>query len=144
VALGNVEIQVHQTSDVTIKAKTAISGKRFVAIEGRTGGGPGGLSTDLENCYEANHCGAGKKAAGISKYDIADEDTGGMIGTPGRIVMVNAAADITAGAEVMSDANGRAIAWVFAASMANVPCGLALETVDVTVAGDADVEVKLY
>jgi hypothetical protein len=87
------------------------------------------------------HCGAGKKAAGVNKYDVLSGKRGGCYGIPGSVVVMTSGAAITAGAEVMSDANGKAIPWTFAASMANVPCGLAVSGVGAT---DTDVEIKLY
>jgi hypothetical protein len=102
------------------------------------------LSTDLENLYDVGQVTtAGGFAVGVSKYDAVDNAEFGIHGQPGMIVPVSAGADINAGAAVMSDANGRAIPWVTAASDANHVLGIAMTGVDITAAGDADVEVKL-
>jgi hypothetical protein len=132
---------LYEESDVTFKATAAVVGSRFVAPSGnRSGGGvETGLTTDLANVYRMAHCGAGVKAFGVAKYDVANAGIGGAYGQPGRIVPVTAGGAVTAGQEVMSDASGKAITHV-PGTATNRACGLALTTA----ATDELVEVKLY
>jgi hypothetical protein len=133
----NVCTQIHETGDVSVRATANVTGGRFVAPSAtRTGGGTLGLSTDTANIYGVAHAGAGAKAVGVAKYDIASGDEGGIHGRPGKIVPVTSGAAVTAGQEVQSDANGKAITLA-----AGRPNGLALTTVG---AADLPVEVKLY
>jgi hypothetical protein len=137
----NVCTPVHMTGDLSFKAGAAVTGKRFVAPSAdRTGGGTKGLSTDLQNAYVCSHAGAGIKAAGVAMYDTPINTMGGMYGTPGEVVPVTSGAAITAGAEVMSDANGKAIPLV-PGTATNRANGLAMTSVAGT---DLDVEIKLY
>lgn len=138
----NVSTQFKETGNISFRASAAVTGKRFLKVSGNRTGGPG-LSTDLENLVVCAQAGAGQVVVGVSKYDVAIDESGGMHGQPGMIVPVNCGADITAGAKVMSDANGRAIPWVTAASEANEPAGIAMTGCDITVAGDADAMIKL-
>jgi hypothetical protein len=92
----------------------------------RQGGGTGGLSTDLTNVYSVAPCGAGERALGVADKDGA---VGSLVGVLcGGSVPVKAGGAITAGAKVMSDATGQAVAWTSAASEANNALGIALET----------------
>jgi hypothetical protein len=94
--------------DLTFKATAAVTGKRFVKVSGnRTGGGAGGLSTDLANVYQMQQSGAGEQAVGVSKYDVANGSLGGCY-TAG-IVSVTAGATLTAGQAVESSATGAAV-----------------------------------
>lgn len=132
---SNVEIQTGETSDVTVKASAAITGKRMVAPSGNRSGGPA-LSTDLNNVYTMAHAGAGTKAFGVAKYDIASGALGGVIGTPGRRVIATAGAAIAAGAEVEVGTAGKVITLA-----SGKPVGLCLSAA----AGDlSDCEIKLY
>jgi hypothetical protein len=136
----NVATPYFETGDVSFRATAAVTGKRFIAPSGDVTGGPG-LSTDVSNLFRMAHCGAGLKPAGVAKYDVANGDEGGCYGQPGRIVPVTSGAAVTAGAEVMSDANGKAIPWTSAASEANRRAGQAMSGVG---AADADLMVRLY
>jgi hypothetical protein len=104
---ANECIPYHQTTDITVQAGAAITGKRFVHVTADRTGGPA-LSTDLKNVPIVQHANA-DHALGVSAYDIASGALGGIIGTPGRIVPVTAGGTIAAGAAVQSDATGQAI-----------------------------------
>jgi Uncharacterized conserved protein (DUF2190) len=122
-------------SAVTGKATATITGKRFLAVSGnRTGGGAGGLSTDLANVYQVAHAGAGVRAIGVSKWDAANGSLVGIHTQPGIIVPVTAGATITAGQEVQSDANGQAIPLAAGKSLGVAMTGAAAA---------ADAEIKL-
>jgi hypothetical protein len=79
---SNVMTPRTKTGEVSFVATADTVGKRFLAPSGdRTGGL--GLSTDLQNVYRMAHCGAGKKAAGVNKYDVLSGKRGGCYGIPG-------------------------------------------------------------
>jgi hypothetical protein len=130
----NVSTQYFETGNVSFRATANVTGKRFVAPSGDVTGGPG-LSTDMQNLYRCQHAGAGKKPAGVAKYDVTSGGTGGMHGQPGMIVPVTTGAAIVAGVEVESDANGMAI--TLASGRA---AGLAMSGAG----SGADCQVKLY
>jgi hypothetical protein len=137
--ITNPCIPYHETGDVTVRAEVALVGKRFVKISDPKTGGPG-LSTDDANVFVCSPCGAGEQAVGVAAYNIAITAEGPVLGTPGKIVPVTSGAAITAGVEVMSDANGKAIAWTFAASDANKVLGVAMGSAS---GADVDVAIKL-
>jgi hypothetical protein len=114
----------------------AVTGKRFVKIgANRQGGGAGGLSTDLTNLPSVTVCGAGERALGVADKDAA---VGALVGVlTGGVVPVTAGGTITAGAKVMSNATGQAVAWTSAASEANNSLGIALA--DVTNGNTAEI-----
>jgi hypothetical protein len=122
---------------VTGKATAAITGKRFVKISGnRTGGGGGGLGTDLANVYQLSNCTvAGEYTLGVSKYDAANGSLVGVHTTPGMHVPVTAGATLTAGTAVMTDATGQAIPW----TTGNIVAGYCMNGA----ASTADAEIKL-
>jgi hypothetical protein len=94
--------------DVTYRATAAVTGCRFLAPSAdRTGGGAGGLSTDVDNLYRMAHAGAGAHATHVSKSDVPLGSNGGA--TNNGIVPVTAGAALTFGQAVQSDANGMAI-----------------------------------
>src|SRR3954453_3495972 len=122
-------------SAVTGKATAAVVGKRFLAISGnRTGGGAGGLSTDLANVYQVAHAAAGARAIGVSRVDAANGSLVGIHTQPGIIVPVTAGATLTAGQEVQSDATGQAIPFA-----AGIQLGVAMTGAS----AGADAEIKL-
>lgn len=136
----NVSTQFKESGNLSFRATAAVIGRRFLAISGNRTGGPG-LSTDLENLYRMAHCGAGQRAVGVSKYDVALNKTGGVHGQPGMIVEVEAGAALVAGAKVMSGLNGKAVPWVSAVNEANECLGVAMTAA----AGDTAIaEIKLY
>lgn len=105
----NVCNPVHVTGDVTFKATAAVTGKRFVAPSNtRTGGGLGGLSTDLENAYRCAHAAANGPAVGIAKYDVPINGEGGFYGTPGGIYPVTCDGAVTAGDRIIVGSAGKA------------------------------------
>lgn len=113
-----------KTPALTITAKvgaTAIIGKRFCKVSAnRTGGSinvasigdpRSVLSSDVENLYVVIPCSvSGEAAIGVAKYDQA---IGGEVGIykvgAGHILPITAGATIAAGAEVQTDATGKAI-----------------------------------
>lgn len=132
-------------SGVTVSAKctAAVTGCRFVQIEGdRTGGGLGaagigGLSSDTMNAYQVKHAAAKAQAFGVSRYDGAKDElipvfTKGV----GLILPVKSAEALTAGWEVESNASGEAIKLA-----AGIALGLVLSKSE---AGGKLVEILLY
>lgn len=106
-ALANVCNPYHVTGDVSFRANGAVTGKRFVkALANRTGGP--GLSTDPENLWEIGHATANGPAAGVARYDVADNEAGSLIGVPGAVVPVTADGAIAAGAQVVVGTAGKA------------------------------------
>jgi hypothetical protein len=103
----NVCIPFFVTSDLSFRATAPVTGKRFVAPSGNRTGGPA-LSSDGENVYRMAHAGAGVKAFGVAKYDVASGARGPAYDTPGRVVPVTADGPIAAGAEVEVGAAGKA------------------------------------
>lgn len=125
--------------DVTYKASAGVTGKRFLKVSGnRTGGGVAAIGTDLANVYQMAQCGAGQRACGVAAWDVASGSLGKCIRGQ-KVVTVTSGAAVTAGVEVMSDANGKAIAWV-ASTEANKILGIAMTGVGAT---DLDLEVAL-
>ncbi len=120
---------------VTGYCTATVCAQRFVAVSATPVGGP----TGTENVGIAE-CGAGVKALGVSCYEGVLGDNIPMHNDHSWVLMPAGAA-ITAGQEVMSDAEGRPIPWVFAASMANKELGLACSTQAVV---GSDVLIKLY
>lgn len=106
---------------ITAKCGAAVTGKRFVKVTAnRTGGSinvasPGDprsvLSTDVENVYVVQNCSvSGEASIGVAKYDAASGAEVGIycVGA-GHILPITAGATIAAGAEVQTDATGKAI-----------------------------------
>ena len=119
--------------DFTAIVTAAVTGKRFVVISANVSSGPGLSNTAEGSLPKVALAGAGAQAIGVSKYD--QPTVNGNVGVArGGIVPVEAGGTITAGAKIMSDATGRAVAWTFAASDANNPLGVAIN--DATVGVD--------
>lgn len=122
-------------SAVTAKVTANVTGKTFVKISGnRTGGGAGGLSTDLANVYQVAPAGAGERAIGVARQDAANGSLVGVYTRPGIIVPVTAGASITAGQEVQSNGTGQAIPLAAGKSLGVAMTGAS---------GGADAEIKL-
>lgn len=86
--------------DVTAQASAGVTGKRFLAITG---------NLQADGSITVAHAGAGVRVVGVSKYDAASGAKVGVIRGSKMVVPVTAGANISAGAEVESDAQGRAI-----------------------------------
>ena len=125
---------IFETGDVTFKATDPVVGGRFVAPSGNRTGGLG-LSDDLENVYLMAHAAANGPAAGVAADDVADNALGKCLGTPGRIVPMDADGAIAAGVLVQVGADGKAKTK----TSTNVVVGLAMSA-----AVDGIVEVKVY
>lgn len=95
--------------DLTGQATAAITGRTFVNVSGAKQAGSQGLANDtLGGSIPVAPCGAGAKALGIASYDAAiGAKVPIMRGH--KVVPVVAGAAIAAGAEVESDATGRAV-----------------------------------
>lgn len=132
---------LHQGEDITGQATAAITGKKFVRISAaRTNKfNVLGATADGNNYKVAPVNAIGQPAIGVAKYD--QPNVGGKVGIArGGIAPVLAGAAITAGQEVMADATGAAIPWVFAASDVNKKLGLAVDDA----ANATDAEILLY
>ncbi len=131
--------------DVTVKVTATVVGKTFGAISATIESGPVITTATLPATYDGGNmraatCGAGLEADGVFAYDMA---SGGVVPLirKGATVPVTSGAAITAGVEVMSDAAGKAIPWVTAASEANRKTGKAVSTV---AGADLDCYIELY
>lgn len=121
--------------DITCHCEAAVTGKRFVAISDPMQAGFAGLaSTSAGGNPVVSPAGAGVKAFGVATYDAAiGAKVPVMRGH--KVVPVTSGAAITAGAEVESDATGRAITLA-----AGKALGIALNT---TTAAGQDTVVAL-
>lgn len=128
-------------ADVSCETTAAVVGKTFVRISGARAFRFNVLATTATgNLYKVATAVAGGLAFGVAKYDQAT--VGGKVGVArSGIVAVTAGAAITAGTEVMADAAGKAIPWVFAASNANKVLGMAVD--DAANAADAEIALNL-
>lgn len=101
---------------ITAIADGTIRGRRFVKINASK------LSGSPPHVVE---CGVlGERPFAVAAWDAVATDEFGTIRW--GVVGCDAGATVTAGQQVMVDATGRVITWVFAASMANVSVGVAL------------------
>ena len=150
--MANDCIKIKEDGDhITCEADgAAVTGKRFVYVSGTrtstlvaSGQGAGlvaDASADKSNVYRVKNVATlGVRGLGVAAFDAAQGTMVNVIRT--GIVPVTAGAAITAGQELMNDAQGRVIPWVFAASMANAKIGMAMAD-QATVGNDA--EVLLY
>jgi hypothetical protein len=129
-------IAIFEPADrITGRCTATVRAGRCVAISADIPGGPFGT----ENIRIAE-AGAGVKPVGVAITDgiINDEIP---LHTDHSVVPCVSGAAVTAGVEVMSDAQGRVIPWVSAASEANKKVGLAFNTV---AGADLPIAVKLY
>lgn len=130
---------------ITAACTAAVGSGRFVKPSGNFQGGPlldlTGPTTPLTggNLPQVAQCVAGERAIGVADRD--GSGSGEVIGviTGHEIVPMVSGAATTAGAKVMSDANGAAVPWTSAASEANNANGIA-----VSAASGGIVYVKLY
>lgn len=130
------ECQPFYTSGrITYRATAAVTGKRFLKISGSRESGPG-LSTTAEGGnYRMQQAVAGEAAVGVADKDVPNAGRGVCLGSPGWVVPVTSGAAIAAGAEVQSDAAGKAI---------TLAAGKSLGRCMTAVAGaDVDAEIKL-
>lgn len=108
-------------------ATAPVVGKTFVAISGN-------LASD--NTLQAATCAANAKPLGVAEYNAATGQWFGVVRE--GVVPVTCAVALTAGQEVMSDANGNAIAWDTV--VAHRPAGMCLNA---STAG-SDAMIALY
>ncbi|HOW00562.1 MAG TPA: DUF2190 family protein [Rhodoglobus sp.] len=122
-------------SDITAVAGGAITGKTFVKVSaGLNPGNPvTGTSSTLVTVVTNTAAG---KAFGVATYDAASGARLPIICGPGNVVPVTSGAAVTAGAEVESDASGRAITLA-----AGKPLGMALSA---STGAGQDLFVRLY
>lgn len=120
--------------DLTAAVTAAVSAGHFVKISATVQGGPlldvstvaGPLTGG--NLMKVATCGAGEQAFGVAKWDAPTAgDVVGMY-TGNQIVPMIADGAVTAGDKIMAGATGNAKTWVFAASDANNPVGIAIST----------------
>lgn len=121
--------------DVTTKADGAISGRRGVKLNASKL--PSAFPGDALHVIQCAVL--GERPDGIAAGDQASGETGGMIRD--GVVPIDAGATVTAGQQVMLDATGRVITWVFAASNANFVVGKAWN--DATVGNPCYVALSL-
>lgn len=127
--------------DVSCETTAAVVGKTFVRISGARAFRFNVLATTATgNLYKVATAIAGGPAFGVAKYD--QSVVGGKVGVArGGIVAVTAGAAISAGQLIMSDAAGKAVPWVSAASEANAKLGYAVD--DCLIAADAEIALNL-
>lgn len=88
---------------------SAVTGKRFVKVVGPKQVASQALANDtLGGNILVAHAGAGEKALGVSTYDAADGEKV-PVARGHKVFPVEAGGAVAAGAEVQSDATGRAI-----------------------------------
>lgn len=131
--------------DVTVSVSAAVVGKTFGAISQTIQSGPEITTAVLPTTYDGGNlraatCGAGVKPDGVFAYDAAINTVVPLIRQIATVPVTSGAA-ITAGVEVMSDAAGKAIPWVSAASEANRKAGKAVTTV---AGANLDCYIELY
>lgn len=117
---------------ITAAATAAIGSGRFVKPSGNFQAGPlldiTGPTTPLTggNLIQVAQCVAGDRALGVADRDASGSgEVLGVITGHDIVPMVSGGAT-TAGAKVMSDANGAAVPWTSAASEANNALGIAV------------------
>lgn len=125
----------HTDGRISYEATAAVTGKRFLKISGSRESGPGLSATAEGGNYRMQQCVAGEDSVGVSDKDVASGDKGVALGQPGWVVPVTSGAAIAAGAEVQSDANGKAITLAAGKSL-----GKCLTAVG---GADVDAEIKL-
>lgn len=86
-------------TDLTVKASTAVTGKRLATLSGDKASGHLTIKQAAD----------GDLVAGVIKYDAPAGTLVGLARGAARIITVTAGAALTAGTEVQADANGKAI-----------------------------------
>jgi hypothetical protein len=126
--------------DITAQATAAVTGKRIVRISGAMTSGPLLAATAEGSNVRVAHCaGATDNPFGVSKYDAA---SGGKVGVIREgVVPITAGAAVTSGQQVMADATGQAIPYVWAGAAVPVVVGTAIT--DATTGNDVFVALKL-
>lgn len=114
--------------DLTGQATATVIGRRFLRPSAAKQIGSQGLANDtFGGSIPVAHCGAGLKALAVSTYDCAIGYKVPIV-RGHKVFPVEAGAAMTFGDSVMSDATGRAITWVTAASEANARLGMVLNS----------------
>jgi|SRR6187431_351122 len=119
--------------DIPFHASAAVTGKRFVKISGNRQSGPGLSATAEGSNYQMAQAVAGDRAAGVAAWDVPINGKGNCIQQ--GIVPVTSGAAIAAGAEVQSDANGKAITLAAGKSLGICMTGVG--------GADLDAEIQL-
>lgn len=122
-------------SDITAVAGGAITGKTFVKVSAGLNPGNAVTGTSSTLVTVVTNTAAGK-AFGVATYDAASGARLPIICGPGHVVPVTSGAAVAAGAEVESDASGRAITLA-----AGKPLGMALSA---STGAGQDLFVRLY
>ena len=122
-------------ADITAVAGGAITGKTFVKVSAGLNPGNAVTGTSATLVTVVTNTAAGK-AFGVATYDAASGARLPIICGPGRVVPVTSGAAVAAGAEVESDASGRAITLA-----AGKPLGMALSA---STGAGQDLFVRLY
>lgn len=98
--------------DVTVYASVILTGGHFVDVS---------AAAQADGSYTVAKPAAGSHPLAVIMRDAAIGDK--VLTMSEGILPVEAGADLTAGQEVMTDANGKAIPWVWAANGANYKAG---------------------
>lgn len=109
---------------VTCRATSAVTGKRFVKVSGNR----------TDNLISVAPCTAGAKAFAVAVKDAASGENVGTFGV-GFIVPVTCGATVTAGTQVECDSSGRAIPLA-----SGIACGYATTGAS----SGADADIRLY
>lgn len=101
--------------DFTVYAAGVLTGGHFIDISG---------AQQADGSYTVNLSAAGARPLGVVMRDAAIGDK--VLQMSEGILPVEAGANLVAGQQIMADAAGRAIPWVWAANGANRPAGKAM------------------
>lgn len=107
---------------VAAQATAAITGGRFVRVSATHTGPALNTATDGSSNIQVAHATAGGPVRGVAGFDVADNAIVTVFDS--GTIPVEAGGTISAGAKVMSGANGVAVAWTSAASEANEAVGV--------------------
>jgi hypothetical protein len=124
-------------ADLTAEASAAVTGKRCVRVSAAPTSGPLLAATADGSNIKVAHCdGTSQIPFGISKYDAAINGKVGVIRE--GVVPITSGAAVTAGQQVMADANGKVVPYVYAGAAVPIVVGTAITTV-----GGADLDVYI-